>query len=421
MHLPRSQLHLLITAQYAHKRGMDRIYLDHAAATPLDPEVLAEMLPYFGPEYGNPSSIHASGRRAARAITSARSRVAKILGAQDDEIIFTGSGTESDTLALLGAARANASRGRHIVISAIEHKAVMESARALEREGFEVTVAPVDKHGVVTTDAVVRLVRDDSVLISIMLVNNELGTVLPVAPIAAALRERRAKTGLPLLHSDACQAAGFLQLDVRALGVDLLTLNGSKVYGPRGIGVLYVKRGTRLTPLILGGAQEQGLRAGTESVPLIAGMAAALIKAETVRTAEATRLETLRSYFVSGLVSRIPGVIINGHPLAHAPHIVHITVPGIEGESMLLALDAAGIEAATGSACSATDLKPSHVLVAMGQSDSLLHGSIRFSLGRSTTKDQLDRVLSHFPPIVRKLRHASALTTHLYVKNQHVR
>ena len=396
-----------------------RVYLDHAATTPLDKEILSLMLPYWGESYGNPSSLHESGRRAARAIAEARERIARRLNANADEILFTGSGTESDNLAIIGVARAYMSAGRHLIISAIEHKAVLEAARALEREGFEVSVVPVDTYGMLDIPAVVSLVRDDTTLISLMLANNEIGTILPVSELSRALEKRRRDTGFPRIHTDACQAAGHLPLDVTALGVDLMTLNGSKVYGPKGVGVLYKRRETKIAPLIVGGGQESGLRAGTESVPLIMGMAFALEKAEMLRKKEEPRLRVLRDYFLSGLRSRIPGIIVNGHPSEVLPHIVHITVPGIEGESMVLMLDEAGVEIATGSACSASDLRPSHVLVAIGQDNDLIHGGIRFSLGRSTTQGALDHVLSVFPPIVEKLQAASALTTHRYAKEKH--
>ena len=399
---------------------MKTVYLDHAATTPLDEEVLSRMLPYFGERYGNPSSMHGSGRRAARAIGDARERVARAIGASPDEVIFTGSGTESDNLALIGAARAYRSSGKRIVISAIEHKAVTEAAGALEREGFEVTVAPVDTRGMIDVAAVAALVRDDTVLVSVMLANNEIGTVLPVAELSEALRERRKKTGFPRIHTDACQAAGHLELNVAELGVDFLTLNGSKVYGPKGVGVLYRRRDARLSPLLVGRRQESGARAGTESVPLIVGVALALEKAERLREREAARLSRLRNFFIAELRARIPSVIVNGHPTRCLPHIVHLTVPGIEGESMVLMLDEAGVEAATGSACSANDLRPSHVLVATGQSDENVHGSVRFSLGRGTTEDELGYVLSVFPPIVQKLRGASALTTSYYAKEKHL-
>ncbi len=393
---------------------MKTVYLDYAATAPLDAGVRAAMQPYFSSYYGNPSSMHASGRRAARAIAESRERVAGCISAHGDEIFFTGSGTESDNLALFGAARGNRARGAHVIVSAIEHKAVLEAARELEKEGFSVSVAPVDRTGMIDIPALLSLVRDDTTLVSVMLANNEIGTILPVAELSKKIKERREKNGFPLIHTDACQAAGHLKLDVNTLGVDLMTLNGSKAYGPKGIGVLYKKRSVNISPLIVGGGQENGLRAGTESVPLIAGMTLALLKAETMRETETPRLSALREFFIAGLRAVIPDVIVNGNSKYHLPHIVHVTVPRIEGESMVLMLDNAKVEAATGSACSAKDLKPSHVLVAIGQNADLMHGSVRFSLGRHTTRAELEYVLSVFPPIVKKLKGTSALTTHYY-------
>ncbi|MDP2642204.1 MAG: cysteine desulfurase family protein [bacterium] len=397
---------------------MKTVYLDHAATTPPDDEVLSLMFPYFSGRYGNPSSMHTSGRRAAQALAQARERAAQTINASPDEIIFTGSGTESDNLAVIGAARANQSRGKHVIISTIEHKAVLESARTLERAGFEVSVAPVDAQGMIDVASILSLVRDDTTLISIMFANNEIGTVMPISELSKTLSERRKKTGLPLIHTDACQAAGHFALDVKELGIDLMTLNGSKVYGPKGVGLLYKKEGTKLSPVIVGGGQENDLRAGTESLPLIMGMAFALEKAERIREEESVRLTELREYFISRLETEIPGIIINGHPKHFLPHIVHVTVPSVEGESMVLMLDEAGVETATGSACSAKDLRPSHVLTATGQNDELIHGSVRFSFGRGTTREELDYALSVFRPIVEKLKGASALTTNYYAKEK---
>lgn len=398
---------------------MKTVYLDYAATTPTDPEVLSYMQEFWSGEYGNPSSMHTSGRKAKEVLSQARRRVAACLSASPEEIIFTGSGTESDNLALFGAARAHADHGKHIIISAVEHKAVLHAAQALSREGFEVTLAPVDNTGMIDVAHVAKLVRDDTTLISIMLANNEIGTIEPVAELVRALEERKARTGFPLVHSDACQAAGHLPLSVSELGIDLMTVNGSKVYGPKGVGVLYKKRTVRITPLIVGGGQEHAQRAGTESVPVIMGLVYALEKAEKLRETEHTRLARLREHFIEKLRVLIPDVIVNGHAHSSLPHIVHITVPSIEGESMVLMLDEKGVAAATGSACSANDLRPSHVLSAIGQNDDLIHGSVRFSFGRSTTQDDLDYVLSVFPSIVETLKKTSVLTSNWYAKEKH--
>ena len=386
------------------------VYLDYAAATPVDPEVLEAMRPYWSGRYSNASSMHESGRRAKAAIDGARAAVAEVLGCEPREVIFTGSGTESDNTALLGVARANRAHGNHIVISAVEHKAVLESAQQLKNEGFEVSIAPVDAYGTVNVEEILQLVTDKTTLVSVMYANNEIGTVEPVQKLSAALRARRGAKPYPLLHTDACQAAGFLPLNVVELGVDLMTLNGSKIYGPRGTGLLYKKNGVAMHPLIVGGEQEQHLRAGTESVPLIVGFAAALQKAERLRAAESARLTALRDYFTRELLKKIPRAVLNGHSTNRLPNNVHVSMPYVEGEAMLLILDRHSVEASTGSACSAYDLQPSHVLLAIGQTPELAHGSIRFSLGRHTTKEELDYVLSVFPGVVERLTQLSSLT-----------
>lgn len=386
------------------------VYLDYAATTPIDPEVLATMLPYFASRYGNPSSLYTSGRAARQAIERARKDIAALLGAAPEEVIFTGSGTESDNLAIRGVMRAHRGRGKHLIVSAIEHKAVLESAQSLAREGFDVSIVPVDRFGMVDVDACMSLVRDDTVLVSVMYANNEIGTIQPIRELAAALRGLASAGLRPFLHTDACQAAGFLPLYVPDLGVDLMTLNSSKVYGPKGVGVLYKSAGVRLEPLILGGEQERNLRAGTESVPLIVGCCAALCKADRLRESESARLLALRDYFLRELQARIPGIMLNGHPQQRLPNNISVSIPFVEGESILLMLDKVGVEASTGSACSAHDLKPSHVLLAIGQQAELAHGSIRFSLGRDTTREKLDYALSVFPPIVERLARTSALT-----------
>jgi cysteine desulfurase len=396
------------------------IYLDYAATTPLDPEVLEKMLPYFGPEFGNPSSLYKSGRRARQAIERAREETAKIINANPEEIIFTGSGTESDNLAILGIARAYRSFGNHIIVSAIEHKAVLESAVRLSSEGFSVTFLPVDNLGRVDTKKLLEAITPETILVSIMYANNEIGTIEPIKEISKALMRRKESapdsstkkfSGIfPIFHTDACQAAGYLSLDVKELGVDLMTLNGSKIYGPKGVGMLYVKRGVTLLPVIIGGEQEKSLRAGTESVPLIVGFAEALKKANSQQKKESVRLSVLRDYFIKRLKEETPDLSVNGDLQNRLPNNVHVSVPNVEGESILLMLDINKIEASTGSACSARDLKPSHVLLALGQSADLAHGSIRFTLGKYTSKKDIDYVLSVFPDIIKRLKSISALT-----------
>ncbi|MEK7463794.1 MAG: cysteine desulfurase family protein [Patescibacteria group bacterium] len=390
------------------------IYLDYAATTPTDPEVLKMMLPYFGREYSNASSMHSSGRRAGQAIADARSLVASILKCEPKEIIFTGSGTESDNLALLGVARAYKSEGNHIIISSIEHKAVTESAQYLREEGFKVSITPVMADGLIDVSALMALVTEKTILISVMYANNEIGTIQPIQEIASRLQLWKSARGnriMPFIHTDACQAAGALSLDVKKLGVDLMTINSSKIYGPKGAGALFKNKAIKLKPTIVGGEQEKNQRAGTENIALIVGFAEALKKADSLRVMESKRLILLRDYFIKSLLTKIPNAILNGHPKRRLPNNIHVSIPNIEGESILLMLDKLGIEASTGSACSAYDLRPSHVLMAIGQTPEFAHGSIRFSLGKTTKKKDIDYVLSVFPGIVARLSSISALTT----------
>ncbi len=388
--------------------GNKRIYLDYSASTPIDGEVLAAMRPYYSSRFGNPSSIHGDGRRSREVLETCRREIAAVIGATPGEIIFTGSGTEADNLALIGVMRANRARGNHLIVSAVEHKAVLQAAHVLEREGFRVSVLPVNALGNIDIEKCLSLITEQTILVSMMYVNNELGTVFPIQKLAATLAQKRTDR-FPLLHTDACQASNLYPLDIRTLGVDLMSVNSSKLYGPVGAGFLYVRRGIALEPLIVGGEQEQRLRAGTESVPQIVGLTKAFLKAQSLRESEYTRLAGLRDFFVRELSLRIPPIRFNGDPHSCTPAIVHVSVPFVEGESMLLRLDAGGISVSTGSACSSFDLRPSHVLVAIGQDPELMHGSIRFSLGRHTTKGELDRVLEVFPRIAEELLSISAL------------
>lgn len=400
-------------AELDNTKRIRTIYLDNSASTPIDPSVLQKMIPYFGAEYGNASSMHSSGRRAGQTIARVRREVANVLHASPDEIIFTGSGTESDNLAIKGTARGNREQGNHIIISAIEHKAVIESARQLEKEGFVVSILPVDAFGMIDIQTCISLITPKTILVSVMYANNEIGTIEPIKELAQAVEDwklRHKQSVFPLLHTDACQAVGALPIDVEDLGVDLMSLNGSKIYGPKGVGVLYKRRTVTITPLLVGGEQERNLRAGTESLPLIVGFGEALKKADSMKEKESVRLVELRDYFTEELLKKIPGAIVNGHRTERLPNNIHISIPHIEGESILLMLDQLGIEASTGSACSAYDLKPSHVLMAIGQTAEFAHGSIRFSLGRSTTKEDLDYVLSVFPNVTSRLLEMSALT-----------
>lgn len=381
------------------------IYLDHAATTPCRPEVVAAMLPYFSELYGNPSGLYAQSRGARRALDEARRQVAAVLGCEPREIIFTSGGSESNNTALKGVAWAarRQGRGEHLVISAIEHHAVLHAADELAAQGFPVTRVPVDRYGRVAPEAVAAALRPDTCLVSVMLANNEVGTINPIAEIAALTRAR----GIPL-HTDAVQAAGQLPLDVRALGCDLLSLSGHKFYGPKGVGVLYVRAGTPLLPQQHGGAQESRRRAGTENVPGIVGLATALTLAEAERPAVSARLAALRDRLEAGLRARIPELIVNGHPTERLPGTLHVSIPGVEGETLLLLLDAEGIAASTGSACTSGSAEPSHVLTAMGLPAGLARASLRLTLGRATTAAECERVLVVLPAAAAQLRMLAA-------------
>ncbi len=387
-----------------------RIYLDYAATTPLDSGVLKSMLPYLNPKYGNPSSLHSNGRLAKSAIEDARLKISRIINSLPEEIIFTGSGTESDNLAIVGVARAHKDRGNHIIISSIEHKAVLESAKSLQNEGFVVSILDVDNDGVIDIKECMSLITRNTILVSVMYANNEIGTVEPIKELAEEISKYRGINTLPILHTDACQATPYLPIDVKELKVDLMTINSSKIYGPKGVGILYKKRNIEIEPLIMGGDQEMGIRAGTENISLIVGMSEALRRVENNKQIESERLTKLRNYFISRLFENIPDVILNGHSINRLPNNIHISIPYVEGESMLLMLDHYGVSVSTGSACSSLNLKPSHVLLALGQDQELIHGSIRFSLGKHTSKEEIDYVMSIFPNIVKRLKEISALT-----------
>jgi cysteine desulfurase len=383
----------------------NNIYLDHAATTPIDPRVYEAMQPYFTEKFGNPSSIYQAGQIARNAIERARLEVANILGALPDEIIFVAGGTESDNLAILGVARANQHKGKHIITSKIEHHAVLHPCQQLEKEGFEVTYIPVEKNGIVDPEKVKDAMRDDTILVSIMYANNEVGTIQPIAKIGRTCKKR----GIPF-HTDACQASGALPLNVDKLHLDLMTINGSKMYGPKGVGALYIRKGTAIKPIMFGGEQEKKLRPGTENVPGIVGFAKALQLAEESREKESARLTELRDYMIREILAKIPKVELNGDPIQRLPNNVNVSVLEIEGEALLLRLDMKGISASSGSACTSGSLDPSHVILALGKTHFVAHGSIRFSLGKSTTKKDIDYVLDILPKIVDDLRAISPIT-----------
>ncbi len=377
------------------------IYLDHAATTPLDARVLAAMMPYFTEEFGNPSSIHRLGRRALDALDDARDTIAAVLGANPKEIIFTAGGTESDNLAIKGVAFAQqrAGKGAHLITSAIEHHAVLHTFEYLEIFGFEVTVLPVDSDGLVRPADLRAAIRPDTTLASIMYANNEIGTIQPLAELGAICREHGV-----FLHTDAVQAAGSLPLDVRALNVDLLSITAHKFYGPKGVGALYIRRGVPLLNQMTGGGQERRRRAGTENVAGIVGMAHALRLAEEQRSVYVQQCTALRDQLIHGLLERVEGAYLNGHPSQRLPNNANMIFDGLEGESVLLLLDQQGIAASSGSACTSGSLEASHVLLALGLPDERAIGSLRFSVGRSTTSADIEMLLDIFPAIVMQLR-----------------
>jgi len=383
---------------------MRRVYLDCAATTPMRDEVLEAMSPYFKGRFGNPSSIHSFGQEARGAIEEAREKVAALIGGRGEEIVFTSGGTEADNFAIKGTAYASERNGNHIITSSIEHHAVLESCNFLERRGTRVTYLPVDKYGLVDPEAVRAAITEKTILISIMHANNEVGTIEPIAEIGKIARER----GIPF-HTDAVQTVGHIPVNVDELGVDLLSISAHKLYGPKGIGALYIRKGTRLVSFMHGGEQERRRRASTENVPGIVGFGRAAELAQSELGKEAQRQTSLRTKLIEGLLERIDRLTLNGHPTGRLPNNVNVSIEFVEGESLLLNLDLEGIAASTGSACSSGSLEPSHVLLALGLSHQLAHGSLRFTMGLYTTEEDIERVLAVLPPIVARLRAMSPL------------
>ena len=383
---------------------MEHIYFDHAATTPVDERVLQKMLPYFTDNFGNPNSQHWFGRRSVTAVDEARDTVASLIGAKPSEIYFTSGGTESDNWAIRGAAHARAEKGKHLIISAVEHPAMITTAKELEKEGFEVSLAPVDEYGAVDVEKLKSLLRPDTIFVGIMTANNEVGTIQPLAEISGLCRER----GI-LFFTDAVQAAGALKIDVNDPAVDLLSFSGHKFYGPKGVGVLYVRSGLKLGKIITGGHQERTMRGGTTNVPAIVGLAEALRLAQEEREQNAAYVSSLRDRFISRVLHEIPYVKLNGHPQKRLPANANFSFRYIEGESLLFSLDLAGIAVSSGSACSSGSLEPSHVLLAMGLPEGLAHGSIRFSFGKDNTPAQIDYAVDKLKEIVVKLRALSPL------------
>lgn len=404
------------TAENGFPVNRREVYMDHAATTPMQEEVYQAMRPFFVERFGNASALYKHGREAKEALADARRRVSHVFGCGSGEIIFTGSGTESDNLALFGIARKYKDRGNKIVTTTFEHHAVLNAAKQLEKEGLEVVYVPVDLDGKVKMNKLADAIDENTVLVSVMYANNEIGVVQDLSAIAKIIRDKKKEWGrgvndAPFLHTDACQVSGYLPLDVQKLGVDLVTINASKMYGPKGVGVLYVRRGVRLQPIIFGGGQENKLRSGTENIPAVVGLARALELAEADREKEVERLVPLRDYMIKQILEKIPKCVLNGHASDRLANNVNVSILDIEGEAILLYLDEYGVSASTGSACDSSTLDPSHVVVALGHPYEFAHGSMRFSLGRSTTKDDIDYVISVLKPVCALLRKASPINT----------
>ena len=381
-----------------------RIYLDHAATTYTNKEVLNEMLPYFTEYFGNPSSVHQFGREVKKSIDLARDRVAKAIGALPEEIYFTAGGSEADNLAIKGVAYANKNKGNHIITTKIEHPAVLETCEQLEKEGFEVTFLDVDQYGIVSPEAVSAAIKDNTILISVMYANNEIGTIQPISEIAKIANEKKI-----YFHTDAVQAIGSVRINVKEQNIDMLSMAGHKFYGPKGVGALYVRKGVKLISIIHGGSQERKRRAGTENVPGIIGIGKAIELAYQKFDEHNSRITMLRDKLVNGIMEKVPYTRLNGHPENRLPNNTSFCFEYIEGESLLLNLDIKGIAGSSGSACSSGSLEPSHVLLAIGLPHEIAHGSLRLSLGEINTEEDIEYVLQVLPEIVDRLRQMSPL------------
>lgn len=382
---------------------MKRIYLDYAATTPVDARVLQAMKPYFSKKFGNASSLHRSGQEAKKALEESRKKVAELINADNGEIVFTSSGTESDNLSVKGVAFANKEKGKHIIVSKIEHDAILESCKWLNIEGFEITYLPVDKYGFVDTKELESSIRKDTILVSVMHANNEIGTIEPIEEIGKICREHDV-----YFHTDAVQTFGKIGIDVKKMNIDLLSASSHKIYGPKGVGLLYVREGIKIEPLMHGGGHESGLRSSTENIAGIVGFAAACDIAKKEMKNDATKQTRLRDYLIKNVL-KIEYSHLNGHPVKRLPNNTNFWFDFIEGESLVTHLDFHGIAASTGSACSSKSLEPSHVLTAIGLKHEEAHGSLRMTLGRQTTKIDIDYVLKILPGIVNRLREISPL------------
>jgi len=384
---------------------MRRIYLDHAATTPVHPEVAKAMVPHLSKDFGNPSTLYSYGREAKGALEEARARVARLIGAkQPEEIVFTSGGTEADNFALCGIAWANQGKGNHIITTSIEHHAVINVCKFLEKRGFEVTYLPVDEYGLVNPLEVKKAITDGTILVSVMHANNEIGTVEPVDEIAEIVKEKGV-----YFHTDAVQTLGHLPIDVERMRVDLLAMSAHKLYGPKGVGALYIRRGTKIVPFLYGGEQENRRRASTENVAGIVGFGEACLLAQKDMANEEKRLTYLRDKLIEGILKRIKNCRLNGHPEKRLPGNVNVSVEGVEGESMLLNLDLSGVCASSGSACTSSILEPSHVLTAIGLSPEVAHSSLRFTLGMENNEQDINYVLKSLPEIVERLRSMSPI------------
>ena len=387
------------------------VYMDHAATTPVRSEVMEAMLPYFTHRFGNASSLYTLAQESRRAVDESRESVARVLGCRTSEVVFTSGGSESDNTALKGAALALKQTGNHIITTSIEHHAILHTCQYLEDTGFKVTYLPVDRDGLVDTEDVLKAVTQETTLVSVMLANNEIGTIQPVADMARGVKEIAKKLGRTIVfHTDAVQAAGFMDIDVNALGVDMLSLSSHKFYGPKGVGVLYVRRSTPFTPQQFGGAQERQRRAGTENVPGIVGTAVALRLASEERESSSEHCLRLRDSLIQGIQERIERVHLNGHPTLRLPNNVNFSFDGVEGEPILLGLDFAGTAASSGSACTSGALEPSHVLLALGLPADLAQASLRLTLGKDNTQEDVEHVLRVLPELVGRLRAMPSLS-----------
>ena len=384
---------------------MRKVYLDNAATPALSPKVLEKMMPYLTDIYGNASSPHSFGQTARIGVEHAREQVARAINADPSEIVFTGCGTESDNTVLFGVAERYAKKGDHIITTNVEHHAILHSCAALEKKGIKVTYLPVDKDGLVTPEQVRDAITDKTILVSVMFANNEVGTIMPIPEIAAVCHEKGV-----LFHTDAVQAAGHIPIDVKAMGIDMLSISGHKFHGPKGVGVLYERKGIRLPSYIIGGEQEKGRRAGTENVAGIVGLGEALELAVTNMSETSARMTRMRDRLIEGIEATIPEVKLNGHRTKRLPNNVNFSIKYIEGESILLMLDMAGIAASSGSACTSGSLDPSHVLLALGLTHEVAHGSVRMTLGDDTTDEDIDYVLETLPKVAHRLRAMSPIS-----------